>query len=227
MRFGRILFGALGAAAMSLLAACALPVAGPQSWDIAAGQSDPENLDYGLVRLSRHSVGVLASFNPQLAGAFGDRRGPENIRFGVGDILSITIFESGAGGLFIPAETALRSGNFVTLPNQAVDIGGNVSVPYTGPIRAQGRTAIELQRVIVDALKDLALKPQVVVSLVDQRASSFTILGDVRAAGRFPALASGERMLDAIARAGGLLYPGNESWVVFERNGKRVVVPIG
>jgi polysaccharide export outer membrane protein len=213
---------------MSLLvAACALPVAGPQSWDIAAGQSDPENLDYGLVRLSRHSIGVLASYNPQLRGAFGDRRGPENIRFGVGDILSITIFESGAGGLFIPAETALRSGNFVTLPNQAVDIGGNISVPYTGPIRAQGRTAIELQHIIVDALKDLALKPQVVVSLVEQRASSFTVLGDVRAAGRFPALASGERILDAIARAGGPLYPGNESWVVFERDSKRVVVPFG
>jgi polysaccharide biosynthesis/export protein len=28
-------------------------------------------------------------------------------------------------------------------------------------------------------------------------------LGDVKAAGRFPALPSGERILDAIARAGG------------------------
>jgi polysaccharide export outer membrane protein len=49
----------------------------------------------------------------------------------------------------------------------------------------------------------------------------------VRGAGRFPALASGERILDAIARAGGPAQPGNESWVVFERGGKRAVVPFG
>src|SRR5262249_2914934 len=101
------------------------------------------------------------------------------------------------------------------------------SVPYAGPLRAQGRTAIELQATIVDALKDIALKPQAVVSLITQRASSFSVLGAVGAGGRFPALPSGERILEAIARAGGPTAPGNESWVVFERNKRRVLVPFG
>src|SRR5215467_14577633 len=157
----------LAGVAASLLAGCYItPVAGPESWDIKAGQSDPDSLLYGLVRLTPHSVDVLAAHAPRIAGEVADRRGPQSVRFGIGDILGITIFEAGAGGLFVPAETAVRQGNYVALPNQEVDIQGNISVPYAGSIRAQGRTAIEVQRAIVDALKDLALKPQAVVSLV-------------------------------------------------------------
>jgi polysaccharide export outer membrane protein len=204
-----------------------MPASGPESWDIASGQSDPHSLAYGLVRLTPRAVDVLARHAPRIAGEFADRHGPQTVRFGIGDVLSITIFEAGAGGLFVPAETAVRQGNYVTLPNQEVDVQGNISVPYAGAIRAQGRTAIEVQLAIVDALKDIALKPQAVVSLVAQRASSFSVLGDVKLANRFPALPSGERILDAIARAGGLIYPGNESWVVFERDKRRVLIPFG
>jgi polysaccharide biosynthesis/export protein len=219
---------ALAGVAASVLAACAvMPASGPESWDIASGQSDPHSLAYGLVRLTPRAVDVLARHAPRIAGEFADRHGPQTVRFGIGDVLSITIFEAGAGGLFVPAETAVRQGNYVTLPNQEVDVQGNISVPYAGAIRAQGRTAIEVQLAIVDALKDIALKPQAVVSLVAQRASSFSVLGDVKLANRFPALPSGERILDAIARAGGLMYPGNESWVVFERDKRRVLIPFG
>jgi polysaccharide export outer membrane protein len=213
---------------MGALAGCSLmPVSGPESWDVKSGQSDPGGVNYGLVRLMPHSVEVLAAHAPRIVGEFVDHRGPQTLRFGIGDVLGITIFEAGAGGLFIPLETAVRSGNYVTLPNQEVDVQGNISVPYAGSIRAQGRTAIELQNTIVDALKDQALKPQAVVTLLNQRASSFSVLGDVRSSGRYPALPSGERILDAIARAGGLTFQGNESWIVFERDKRRVLVPFG
>jgi polysaccharide biosynthesis/export protein len=226
-RWRRLSLALVGAAA-SVLAACAVtPVAGPKTGDILGGQSDPGSLAYDLVRVTPRTVDVLAAHAPRIAGEFADRHGPQTIRFGVGDVLGITIFEAGAGGLFIPAETAVRQGNYVTLPPQEVDVQGNISVPYAGPIRAQGRTAIELQAAIVEALKDIALKPQAVVSLITQRASQFSVLGDVRAAGRFQVLPSGERLLDAIARAGGTLGQGNESWVVFERDKKRVLVPFG
>jgi polysaccharide export outer membrane protein len=218
----------LAGASTGLVGGCGLmPVSGPQSWDIVHGQSDPESLPYAYVRLTPREIEILATHFPQIAGSFTDHRGPEAIRFGVGDILGITIFEAGAGGLFTPTESVARTGNFVSLPPQAVDDSGNISVPYAGSLRAQGRTAIELQRAIVEALKDLALKPQAVVSLVDQRASSYTVLGDVRTAGRFAATSSGERLLDALARAGGLSGPGNESWVVLERAGKRASAPFG
>jgi polysaccharide export outer membrane protein len=206
---------------------CALPLAGPHDWDIVSGQNDPKNLLYALVRLTPRTVDILAANNPQIAGEFPDRRGPETVRFGVGDVLGITIFESGAGGLFTAPTGGTAPGNYVTLPNQAVDDRGNISVPYAGTVRAKGRTAIEVQQAIVNALKDAALKPQAVVSLVDQRSSSYSVLGAVGGPGRFAVSASGERLLDAIARAGGTSGPGNESWVLLEREGRRALAPFG
>jgi polysaccharide export outer membrane protein len=65
--------------------------------------------------------------------------------------------------------------------------------------------------VIVNNLKPRAIEPQAVVALVDQRASSVSVLGEVNTPTRFPANASGERLLDAIARAGGPRNPGYET----------------
>jgi polysaccharide biosynthesis/export protein len=211
----------------AIIGGCSLPVAGPHDWDIASGQNDPKNLVYALVRLTPRTVDILAAENPQIAGEFPDRRGPEAVRFGVGDVLGVTIFESGPGGLFTAAQGGATPGNYITLPNQAVDDRGNISVPYAGTLRAKGRTAIEVQQEIINALKNSALKPQAVVSLVDQRASSYSVLGEVRGAGRYPVSASGERLLEAIARAGGLSGPGNESWVMLEREGRRALAPFG
>jgi polysaccharide biosynthesis/export protein len=223
----RGVLGWLASISAAVVGGCALPVAGPHDWDIASGQYDPKNLLYALVRLTPRTVDILAANNPQIAGEFPDRRGPETVRFGVGDVLGITIFESGPGGLFTAPQGGTATGNYVTLPNQAVDDRGNISVPYAGTLRVKGRTAIEVQQAIINALKDSALKPQVVVSLVDQRASSYTMLGEVHGAGRFAVSASGERLLDAIARAGGLSGQGNESWVMLERDGRRALAPFG
>jgi protein involved in polysaccharide export with SLBB domain len=60
---------------------------------------------------------------------------PRGIMLGVGDVVSITIFES-LGGLFFPNDAGARPGNFVTLPNQMADSNGNITVPYAGIIRA-------------------------------------------------------------------------------------------
>ena len=211
----------------AVIGGCSLPVAGPHDWDIVSGQYDPKNLVYALVRVTPRTVDILAAENRQIAGEFPDRRGPEAVRFGVGDVLGITIFESGAGGLFTAPQGAATPGNYITLPNQAVDDRGNISVPYAGTLRAKGRTAIEVQQAIVSALKDSALKPQALVSLVDQRASSYSVLGEVHSGGRYAISASGERLLEAIARAGGLSGPGNGAWVLLEREGRRALVPFG
>ena len=62
------------------------------------------------------------------------RRPPRGITLGIGDIVSVTIFEAEAGGLFLPSEAGARPGNFVTLPEQIVDSNGNITVPYAGTI---------------------------------------------------------------------------------------------
>jgi polysaccharide export outer membrane protein len=195
--------------------------------DVRMHAADEASLPYAFVKLAPNIVKTLAHYTPRLSTAFANRSPPKAFRFGIGDTVSVTIFEASAGGLFIPAEAGVRPGNFVTIPNQAVDNHGNISVPYAGAIPAKGKTPVEVQQAIVAALKNRAIDPQAVVSLVDQKASLISVLGDVRAAGRFPASASGERILDAITRAGGPNSQGYDVWVTLERAGHRGSVPFG
>jgi polysaccharide export outer membrane protein len=205
-----------------------MPSSGPQDIDIRTSQAgEPDSLPYALVKLTPEVVRVLGRYTPRLSTAFADRSPPKAFRFGIGDTVSVTIFEAAAGGLFIPAEAGVRPGNFVTIPNQAVDDHGTIAVPYAGNILAKGRTPAEIQRAIVGALNGRALEPQAVVSLVDQRTSLISVLGDVRAAGRFPASPDGERILDAITRAGGPATQGYDMWVSLERQRHRASVPFG
>jgi polysaccharide biosynthesis/export protein len=217
-------------AALALFSAgCSIvPATGPQGGDVLNGSEGgvPAALPYALVKLTPAVVQVLGRYAPQLSTAFADRAPPKAFHFGTGDIVSITIFEAAAGGLFT-SENGLHAGNFVTIPNQAVDENGNIAVPYAGQVRARGRTPAEIQTEIADALKARALEPQVVVALAQQNTSLISVLGDVRTAGRFPASPSGERILDVIARAGGPVSQGYDVWVSLERKGHRASVPFG
>lgn len=219
------------AALAGLLLLCAgcsiMPSSGPQDFQVRSEQtaSGPR---YAVVKLTPEVVGILQEYGPgALAGSYPDKRRPQTIKFGVGDVVSVTIFEAAAGGLFIPAEAGVRPGNFVSLPNQNVDSAGNITVPYAGAVRAIGRTPAEVQQDIVKAIGNRAIEPQVVVALITQNTSLISVLGEVNQPNRFPANAAGERVLDAITRAGGPKGPGWETWVTLERNGKRATVPFG
>jgi len=212
----------------SFLTACStLPSSGPTATSIETEQTG-ESLPFALVSLNQATIDTLARYEPKgLAGAFTDRRPSANIKFGIGDLVSVTIFEAAAGGLFIPNEAGVRPGNFVNLPEQAVDSDGNISVPFAGSIPAAGRTNVEVQRTIVDRIKNRAIEPQVIVALSQQRTGLVTVLGEVNNPVRFPAPASGagDKITDAITRAGGIKAQGYDSWVVLERSGKRATVP--
>jgi len=202
------------------------PAAGPSSADIDSKASG--NLPYGLVKLTPDTVKIASEHGQEaIVDAFGDRRPPPEIKFGVGDVVSVTIFEASAGGLFIPLEAGVRPGNFVTLPNQPVDTSGNISVPYAGVVRAAGKTPTEVQKEIVGAIKNRAIDPQAVVALATQNTSLISVLGQVNTPNRFPAQPAGEHILDAITRAGGIKDQGYDNWVVLERRGRRAAVPFG
>src|SRR5258708_39174258 len=97
---------------------CALmPASGPASWDVWAGQHDPSNIPYAFVRITSKVASILGKAVPRLIAEFPDRSRPKDIRFGIGDICSVTIFEASSGGLFIPAAAGLRPGNFVPTPS--------------------------------------------------------------------------------------------------------------
>lgn len=212
-----------------------LPASGPSGLDVNAGRSDT-SLKYGLVKLTPEVISILHESEPkgyaqlglfQLAGAFTDRSPPSQIRFGVGDVVTVTVFEAAAGGLFIPSEAGVRPGNFVQLPDQAIDNDGNISVPYAGTVKAAGRTNTEIQADIVAKIRNRAIEPQVIVNLAQQRTSLISVIGEVKTSVRYPAASAGavDRILDAITRAGGISGQGYETFVMLQRKGKRAVVP--
>jgi polysaccharide export outer membrane protein len=205
-----------------------IAMSGPASVDVRTENS--ATLPFAVVKLDTNVLRALEKYEPSvLPGVFADSRPPANILFGIGDIVSVTIFEAGAGGLYIPNEAGVRPGNFVNLPDQAVDNAGNISVPYAGLVRAAGRTNVQIQDDILARIKKRAIEPQVVVTSSQQRSSLVSVFGEVRTPVRFPMPASGaqDRITDAITRAGGISGAGWETWVVLERNGKRATVPFG
>jgi polysaccharide export outer membrane protein len=213
---------------VSALGGCLfLPSSGPNSLDVSIGAS-PSGVTYSVVKLTPEVVKTLAEYGPlTLSAAFGDKRPPPEIKFGIGDVVSVSVFEAAAGGLFIPIEAGVRPGNFVTLPNQPVDTSGNISVPYAGAIKTAGRTPSQVGQTILDAIKARAIEPQVVVALVTQNTSLISVLGEVNTPNRFPAMPAGEHLLDSITRGGGIKDQGYNSWVVLERKGRRAAVPFG
>jgi polysaccharide export outer membrane protein len=144
-------------------------------------------LRYALLTLDPAIVTGLEADQP--ASLFSPRliaRPATEGRLGTGDIVAISIFETQSGGLFIPLDAGTRPGNFVTLPQQQIGRDGMVTIPFAGQIRAAGRMAAELETAIAARLRQRALEPQVIVTLVDRRSSTISVVGDVDQSLRFP-----------------------------------------
>ena len=231
MAFGKVLLSSVvrvGTVGLALIAAACtvIPDSGPNPVAVQTGITS--SLPYSLVKLTPEAIEILAKFEPDgLSGVFSSRKPPPAILFNVGDVVSITIFEAAAGGLFIPIEAGVRPGNFVTLPNESVDNDGNISVPYAGNVKAAGRTNVQIQEDIVAKIRNRAIDPQVVVAWVTQNTSLVSVFGEVGTPVRYPAagLGAGDRITDAITRAGGIKDQGYATWVMLERGGKRGTVP--
>lgn len=224
---GFVLASVLSAVLLSSAGCSIMPMSGPEDHVIKSEQT-VNGPEYGLVKLTPTVVDIVREYGPgAIAGSFPDNRPPPSIKFGIGDVVAVSIFEAAAGGLFIPAEAGVRPGNFVSLPNQNVDSAGFITVPYAGAVKANGRTPSEIQQDIVKAIGNRAIEPQVVVSLITQNTSLISVLGEVNTPTRLTANAAGERILDVISRAGGPKGQGWETWVTLERHGKRATVPFG
>ncbi len=231
MRFSSI----AGAALLCLAtAACSdLPVSGPNDRAIVHGAAtanvrhpDSVAYEYALVDIDECVVSHVFDID---AGSFhksfkrGKGPAPE-VLVGPGDVLQITLFESKSGGLFIPADSGTRPGNFVTLPLQTVDYNGTIAVPYAGEVKAAGASPQEIERQIEKRLSDRAIEPKAIVTVTEQNASAVAVVGDVNGARKVKITQAGDRILDMIAQAGGPRYPGYETYVTLQRRGRQATI---
>src|SRR5213082_2625120 len=211
--------GALFAAAACLAACASLPGSGPSAHDIkesCAGVIRVVDVDDSVVkRLLERRADKLFSEVFETAPARGEIVRP-------GDVLEISVWEAPPTVLFssgIPLATANQSGsssgspssgtssNVTNLPPQMVDVAGTVYVPFAGTLEVTGKGLPEIEADIARHLQDKANKPQVLVRRTANNTAYVTIVGEVANSTRMPLTPRGERLLDALAAAGGTKAP--------------------
>jgi polysaccharide export outer membrane protein len=121
-----------------------------------------------------------------------------------GDVLAVSVFEAGSGGLFArPAEVA-GGATPESFPHIVVDSRGMLSIPFAGDVRVAGLTPRAASEAIRAALRGRAVDPQVEVTRVESAGGSVTVIGEVRNSGRIMLAPNNDRLLDVIATAGGI-----------------------
>ncbi|KZL16191.1 Polysaccharide biosynthesis/export protein [Pseudovibrio axinellae] len=212
---------AIAAPLLGLVSGCGvLPSAGPITSEIQAASSDRREkpFDFHLIELDEEVVSVLSSYQPNgLAKVFqGGKWAPKHI-VGVGDTVSVVVWEQGNDRLFTPTGQA----GGVELGPFMVNQSGAITIPYVGKVHARGKSVERLQEALQVALDRKATDPQVIVTLKQNASSLVTVNGSVRQPGQYPLKLNGERLLDVVANAGGNASPASESYVSVARNGRQ------
>ena len=127
---------------------------------------------------------------------------------GLGDVLEISIWEAPPATLFgngvLDTRTGLAGTRVTTLPEQMVNAEGMINIPFAGSITVNGLTPNQIEQEIVRRLKGKANQPQVLVRMTHNNSANVTVVGEVVTNTRMPLTARGERLLDALASAGGV-----------------------
>jgi len=211
--------------AMALLAGCAaLPSSGPTAGEIQRGLKDQNEIGFKIVDIDGPLVDKVNAeaeaadaAQPTLSSLAQEGR---NDTIGPGDDLSIGIYEVGvslfgsseaAGGVIDPAARAQ------TFPDVVVAADGTIRLPYIGTLSVAGHTAAEVQAMIVRGLRGKSQSPQALVAIKTNIASTVYVAGDVHVPGRYTLSLQRERLLDAIALAGGATNSAEDTVVRFNR----------
>lgn len=181
---------------------------------------------------------MVASHRPPLFSEAFPEPVDNEIVAGRGDQIDISIWEAPPATLFgIGSMDIASSGNSAAvdssrvarqsnLPGQIVDGSGQITVPFAGAIQAAGRTPRQIASDIVARLRGKAHEPQVIVKITDNAATNVTVIGEVAKNLRMPLTAKHERLLDAIAAAGGARQPVGKTTIQLTRNNLVEALPL-
>lgn len=134
-----------------------------------------------------------------------------NYLIGPGDIIEVSIWEAQPPMLFsgvsLDGKAASTSSPAVTLPNQMVSPDGTISIPFAGKVAVKGRNTDQIGDEITRRLHGKANRPQVLVRVAKNNTSNVTVVGEVSTSATLPLTPKGERLIDALALAGGVKQP--------------------
>ncbi len=149
---------------------------------------------------------------------------------GAGDVLEVSIWEAPPAALFGSGLMDPRMGPATTrvtaFPEQMVNSDGTINIPFAGQIPASGRSPQQIEAEIVRRLKGKANLPQVLVRVIHNNTANVTVVGEVTSSTRMPLTARGERLLDALAAAGGVRQPVNKMTLQLTRGDQVQALPL-
>jgi polysaccharide export outer membrane protein len=162
--------------------------------------------------------------------------GPHTV--GPGDALEVSIWEAAPATLFgsqLSGFTGLANtfgsegiptSHATTLPEQTVDEEGKIFIPFAGRITAAGRTLQAIQEDIAVRLAKKANQPEVLVRLTKNMSANATLVGEISINSRVSLLPGNERLLDALAAAGGVRQPVNKTTIQITRDSNVYSMPL-
>lgn len=216
-----------------LLTACAsFPTSGPSN-DAIQKYSEKKDVDsrIQIIDVNQKVVAQLLKKDPKIK--FSDTLGSTNPRYqtvGKGDLIEISIWEAPPATLFsassMSGTSVSASSGRTVLPDQMINNEGMINVPFAGQIAADGKSLNDIETEIVKRLKGKANQAQVIARVVRNASSNVTVIGDVATTIRMPLTANGEKLLDAIAAAGGPKQPPSKTTVQITRGAKVYALPL-
>lgn len=194
-----------------------LPSEGPSAAQI---EHQGDENEYVIVDVDADVVRTLADLNPYGLSQRFNRTNAAHRRnvVGVGDVLTVSIWEADKGGLF-----SSEGGNHTDFDSVVVDAKGRISLPYAGAIKVAGMTPNRIQANIIKRLEGKTIEPQVIVNVKQDDNNAITLSGDVSTPGRYSLALRGDRLIDVIAKAGGTKFPARETYVTFIRGDVQAV----
>jgi len=144
-----------------------------------------------------------------LASGVVQAEGNSSYKLASGDVISISVF--GEPDLSVKELRLTDAGSF--------------SYPFIGEVQAKGKTAAEIEQLIIDQLKgDYLVDPRVSVSVLKYR--EFFISGEVKSPGAYP-FQPGLTLRRAVALAGGLTERASEGriTIIHDNNSERKPEP--
>lgn len=154
---------------------------------------------------------------------------PAQYTVGPGDVLEVHIWEAPPAMLFAPSavSTNTSSGSIMTtIPPQMVNGNGSITIPFAGSVPCTDKTTQEIAQEIRTDLAQKAHDPQVVVSLVRNRAQAISVVGNVKDSKQVPLEPGGVSILQALAAAGGVVQPVSKVSIQISRAGQVLQLPL-
>lgn len=133
-----------------------------------------------------------------------------SFKIGPGDVLEVSVWEAPPASLFGSSTVDPRIGTsarVTVMPEQMVSSEGTITFPFLGLVKVSGMSLQQIEAEITKRLNGKANLPQVLARLVKNTTANVTLVGEMGASVRMPLSPKGERLLDALAAAGGVRQP--------------------